>query len=858
MMVNKKKQLQLATLMGLITIGITSLILLHLYHVDLDQQKKRLLEAVVLDANLIDAVATYDIEQHHQLQLEGSALEATLSQVRDALGRKNLLSLSEHFYLVKKQDEKIIISASSYTNPAQIPPLSSGSPLAKLLTQAIDSKNGTLIDYDQYGNRVIAAYAYIPAMQHTLIAKIDIAELQEPFIFAAVISFVIATAIIIFSSYRFLNYNAALTHQLEEKEEKLRLLLESSGEAIYCIDLEGNCTFANPACARLLGYQTVEELIGQHMHRLIHHSYENGERYPEDKCHIYQSFIKSEKCHIDNEVFWTKSGTALPIDYCSSPIKRSGDLVGAVISFTDASEKRQHERALKESEKRYRSIFEDAFVGIAHVSLEGEFIDINHRLSEIVGYSKDELKALTFMDVTHPDDLDKDLNHIQQLLAGNTDSYAMEKRYFHKDGSIVWIDLMVKLLRDFEGKPQNFISVINDITLRKQSDKSLKKAQEAHSQAEQITHFGNWDWDIESGELQWTDEIYRIFGVEPQQFPATYQAFLDRIYPDDRDSVIEAVNNAVSDPSTNYNIEHRIIRPTSEERYVQEQGRVYRNKEGKPIRMIGTVHDITDRKLAEIELQRYKSKLEKLVDHRTQVLVDTQTELVKRERLAALGQITATVSHELRNPLSSIRSSLYVVEKLNSSPDPKLNNALQRVVRNVERCDHIIDELLDFTRSTTLYITSTPLHSWLKELLDEQQLPDDIEIDISFSSDDCTVDVDQEKFQRVIINIVENACQAMLEEPEKPHKLKIETTSTDNQVCTIITDNGPGISDENQQRIFEPLFSTKGFGTGLGLPTVKKIIEQHNGKISINSKIGIGTCIIISMPKYQVDDAIAI
>ena len=177
-----------------------------------------------------------------------------------------------------------------------------------------------------------------------------------------------------------------------------------------------------------------------------------------------------------------------------------------------------------------------------------------------------------------------------------------------------------------------------------------------------------------------------------------------------------------------------------------------------------SVEDITERKRAETELAKYREHLEELVAARTQVLRNTQDELVRKERLAALGQLTATVSHELRNPLGAMRLSLYVIEKKSDKSDERIQKALERVDRNIDRCDHIVDELLDFTRTTELDRQSVRIDEWLESVIDEQDIPEDIQVEKDFSLKDVELAVDTSRLRRAVINVVENACHAMQED----------------------------------------------------------------------------------------------
>ncbi|MCZ6804243.1 MAG: HAMP domain-containing sensor histidine kinase, partial [Proteobacteria bacterium] len=230
----------------------------------------------------------------------------------------------------------------------------------------------------------------------------------------------------------------------------------------------------------------------------------------------------------------------------------------------------------------------------------------------------------------------------------------------------------------------------------------------------------------------------------------------------------------------------------------------------------------------------------------------TKKELIQKERLAVLGKIIATVSHELRNPLGTIRTSLYTIsQKLTNKDKVLLEKQLTRAERNVMRCDTIIEELLDFTRSSELHLEITALDNLCDEVLNEYVFPENVKITKEFSSD-AIIKIEKEKIRRCLINILNNSCLAMLEsennEIQNPLKLNILTGRSDTKVWIEIIDNGPGIPDSDVNKIFEPLYSTRTYGIGLGLPIVKQIMEQHSGGISIDSKSGSETSVKLWFP----------
>lgn len=385
---------------------------------------------------------------------------------------------------------------------------------------------------------------------------------------------------------------------------------------------------------------------------------------------------------------------------------------------------------------------------------------------------------------------------------------------------------------------------------------TARRSEETYAKAEAIAHIGSWDWDIVTGALHWSDEIFRVFGLKPQEFGATYEAFLEYIHPDDRILVTSAVDASVADPSVPYNIEHRLLLKDNSVRHVQEQGKVYYDEDDKAVRMIGTVMDITDRKNVEVELKKHREKLEELVKVRTLELESAQEDLIRNERLATLGQLTATVSHELRNPLGAMAPSLYVIKKQVSSEELKIQQSIDRIERNVMRCDRIIDELLDFTRITSINLIEGQLDPWLEEVLSEQEIPFGIKLTTLYELVDTWTGFDSDLLRRAVINVVENACHAMLDESGQNvidgAQLKVSTHLSEQRIEIRVEDNGMGIQPEVLKRIFEPLYSTKGFGVGLGMPTVKQIMEQHRGGIDIVTEEKIGTLVTLWLPLDKV------
>lgn len=227
--------------------------------------------------------------------------------------------------------------------------------------------------------------------------------------------------------------------------------------------------------------------------------------------------------------------------------------------------------------------------------------------------------------------------------------------------------------------------------------------------------------------------------------------------------------------------------------------------------------------------------------------------MLLKQRLAAIGQVTSTVSHELRNPLGTISTSIYSIDNKVGGKNLGVDRALDRVKRNIARCDNIISGLLDFTHVRKLQLKSVNFDRWLAGTLKEYDLPPEVAVEQNLTTQ-VEIPLDEERFRQVMTNVLDNACHAVQENGKatsgKP-KLTVETAVVNKRVEIKVQDHGKGISQEDLERIFEPFFTNKTFGVGLGLPVVKKIMEEHHGGIEITSEEGTGTQVLLWLPLHH-------
>jgi len=262
---------------------------------------------------------------------------------------------------------------------------------------------------------------------------------------------------------------------LHDSEERYRLLLNSTAEAIYGLDQNGNCTFCNPACLRLLRYHAPEDLLGKNMHSVMHHTRVDGTPYPAEECAIYVAVREGRANHVTDEVLWRADGTNFPSEYWSYPMYRAGKLVGAVVTFLDISDRQQAEQALRQSEEKYRELFENATYGIFRSALDGALLDVNPALVTMLGYSsKEELLSRNLSCDIYENPADR--KSILDSYGPSGRVSGFEVNWKRKDGKLIVVRISGGAFRRPNGVFSHFEVIVEDITERRRLEAQFRQA----------------------------------------------------------------------------------------------------------------------------------------------------------------------------------------------------------------------------------------------------------------------------------------------------------------------------------------------------------------------------------------------
>ncbi|MCA9199166.1 MAG: PAS domain S-box protein [Planctomycetales bacterium] len=369
---------------------------------------------------------------------------------------------------------------------------------------------------------------------------------------------------------------------LREAKVDLENLIDSTGIATLFLDQQWNVKSFTPAACQI--YNLIPTDVGRPIWHITHQAVEMP-AYPE----------LDQLPNVAKVIIQTHDGRFF--DRRIHPYLSDSSTQGMVVTFTEVTE-------VRENEQRFRATFENAAVGIAHVGLDGSWNHINDRLCEILGYERSELMQLTFQDVTHSEDLERDLNLVRQIMDGECEKYSMEKRYVRKNGEIVWVNLTVSLVRDTNRNPLYFISVVQDISERRRAEQRLLESEGRLRSAMEIAGMGMMTVDYQAGTATPDTIAASQFGLVADE-PVDRSVVHTRFHPDERSDLMRDIELLLSNHSEGtINLQHRVIRPDGGVRWLRVHKEIdFCPQTGAPLRALVASIDVTDQKESERQLR---------------------------------------------------------------------------------------------------------------------------------------------------------------------------------------------------------------------------------------------------------------
>ena len=508
-----------------------------------------------------------------------------------------------------------------------------------------------------------------------------------------------------------------------------------------------------------------------------------------------------------------------------------GEAGELLILTRDITDRHRGEVAARQREHYVRTILNQTLDVVSVVDERWARLFVTPVVTAVLGYTTTEWVAMPPPSVVHPDDRAAVLAEVERLSARECRTARKEARIRHKEGHYLHMELLGVDLRDDPGGG-GFLVVFKDVTERKRAEIALRDSAQVLEDAQSVAKIGSWVSDEVTGALAWSAETYRIFGLAPGE-PMSVERFYSLVHPDD----VEELRRAVLDDENAFSRVHRVVRPDGSIRYVHERARTEYDLEGRRLRMVGTVQDVTEQKRTEDEL-RHAQKME------------------------AVGRLAGGVAHDFNNLLALILAQCEWIQGELAVEHP-LQQELREIAGASERGATLTRQLLAFSRrhraiSHVLRLDSVVADTerMLRRLLGEHLF-----IEVELRSDGAAVLVDRGQLEQVLINLAVNARDAMpqggllriateVTRVESARRLPTGDLPPGLYVVLSVRDEGHGIDEHTMTRLFEPFFTTKplGEGTGLGLSAVFGIVQQAGGGVSVETTLNRGTTFRVLLP----------
>jgi PAS domain S-box-containing protein len=597
----------------------------------------------------------------------------------------------------------------------------------------------------------------------------------------------------------------------------------------------------------------------------------------------------------------------------------------------------------------------------------GRFQYVNEEACRVLGYSRAELLGLGVSDIDPEFPGERWADHWRDLQAQR--SLSFESRHRTKDGRVFPVEISANYF-EFGGRAYN-LGLVRDITERKRADEALRRSEAYLAEAQRLAHTGSWAWSPATLQsLYWSEEMFRIFGLNPEEGVPTTETFWQRIHPEDLDRTYELLMKAAAG-NMEYAHDHRIVLPDGTVKHIHAIGHPVLDEHGQVAEYVGTAVDMTERKQAEEALRDSETRFRTFVDHaedaffmldeqgtiidvnrsacgslgytRQELIgmtsrafdvnldqatlesvpertaagetvlfdkhwhrrkdgstfpVEVQTSLVSYggrrlrlkvardisdrlrteeqrkklrqleadlahlNRVSMMGELTTSIAHEVNQPISGVVSNGSACLRWLAGDAPNVEEAREaarRIVRDGKRAGEVIARVRALTKRAATPREKLDLNETIRDVLalvGDEAKRNSVIIRIQFLDDLSPVLGDRVQLQQVALNLVMNAMEAMSSVDDRPRELLITTRNlAADQVQVTVKDSGPGIDPDLLDKIFDPFYTTKPGGMGMGLTISRSILQAHGGRLWVAAKDGPGTIFHFSLPKYQEEES---
>ncbi len=631
---------------------------------------------------------------------------------------------------------------------------------------------------------------------------------------------------------------------LKQSEARFRGVLEAAPDAVVITDSSDKINFANAQTENVFGYRR-DELMGRPLSVLVP---DRLRAMHERHMRRFDFDPHPRGLNTGMEFYGRRrDGTEFPADIMLSPI-RMEDEIAVLAMVRDVTASKQAEKALRESEERFRKIYETSPVGIVNINPDGKFLRCNPAAAKLFGYSEAELYEKSFIDLTYPDDKMIGVQVLEGLKSGRDEIAELDKRYIRRDGKVIWGHLTATAVRDIQNQLSYALTIIEDVTERKQAEEALRQSERQNRDLVDSARDAIFSLSAEAIIKSLNPAFEALTGWNREDWIG--KSFTDLLHPDDRqkamDMFIRTLRGELSDV-----VQYKFLKKSGEYG-IGELSTTRLVNEGETTGILGIARDVT-----------------------AQVALEEQ--LRQAQKMESIGTLAGGIAHDFNNILGIIIGYAGLSKKT-FKKDERLFGNMESIESAAQRGVGLVRQLLMFARKQERSLHALNVNDVVADAykMISETFPRVISVKLELTDTPLLILGDQTEIHQAVLNLCVNARDAMMDRPDgelsggiltistapaegKEIRARHPSASGDRYIRISVTDTGVGMDEVTRARIFEPFFTTKerGKGTGLGLSTVYGIVSAYEGIIELTSVPGVGTTFSIFLPSHRSADALA-
>jgi PAS domain S-box-containing protein len=621
--------------------------------------------------------------------------------------------------------------------------------------------------------------------------------------------------------------------ELRMSEARFRTIVDYATDAFFVFDDDSIVLDVNREACESLGYSR-EELIGKHRSDFDAALDEASIQ------RLKQRVVSGEAITFETR-HRRKDGTSLPVEVRVGDFEQGGRRFLCLVR--DITARKRAEDELRESEERFRTLVQFSFDVYWETDAQHRFVRqvFAEGLADAPAPGSEIGKTRWEVPYLEPDA--EAWRRHRETLDAHLPFRDFELARPAPDGGKRYVSVYGLPVFDKSGRFIGYRGVGRHITERKRAEEALRRSEAYLSEAQRLSHTGTWAFN-KTATLYWSEETYRIVGLDPLQGPPTRETMRQRIHPDDRDRVYEKLREAVAQ-KRDFAMEFRILLPDGTVRYLENTGHPLFSARGEFLEMVGSTIDVTERRRAREEHERLRQ---------------LESELAHVNRLSIMGELTASLAHEILHPIATARNNARAAIRFLDMIPPNMaevREALECIVRDADRGKDIVDRIRDHVKKAPPRNNRFDLNEAIDEVIEMVRTAIDknrVSVRTRLAPELNIVWGDRVQLQQVVMNLVLNAVEAMGAVEGRERMLLITTEQKgDGGVFVAVHDSGPGIDPEHLQQVFKPFYTTKDSGVGMGLAICRSIIDAHGGGLWAEANEPRGAVFQFTLPAVQED-----